>query len=69
MLTQEKQRLDSWISAAEKDAELKKRLPMIIFKFSYIGSYVVFDYRIIKLMMEYAQVLTLKITSYIVESG
>ena len=48
MLTGENKDLDSWISAAEKDAELAKRLPMIIAKFSYIGSYVVFDYRIIK---------------------
>jgi hypothetical protein len=48
MLTGENKDLDSWIVGAEKDAELAKRLPMIIAKFSYIGSYVVFDYRIIK---------------------
>ena len=32
----------------ESDAKLAKRLPMIMCKFSYIGSYVVFDYKIIK---------------------
>ncbi len=48
MLNGENKDLDGWIEAAEKDAELAKRLPMIIAKFSYIGSYVVFDYRIIK---------------------
>ena len=48
MLTGENKDLDGWINGAEKDAELAKRLPMIIAKFSYIGAYVVFDYRIIK---------------------
>jgi hypothetical protein len=48
LLHGENKDLDSWIESAEKDAELAKRLPMIIAKFSYIGSYAVFDYRIIK---------------------
>ena len=48
MLSGENKDLDQWIESAEKDAELAKRLPMIIAKFSYIGAYVVFDYKIIK---------------------
>jgi hypothetical protein len=48
MLTGENKDLDQWIEGAEKDADLAKRLPMIIAKFSYIGTYVVFDYKIVK---------------------
>ena len=48
LLHGENKLLDGWIESAEKDAELAKRLPMIMAKFSYIGSYVVFDYKIVK---------------------
>lgn len=48
LLHGENKLLDGWIESAEKDAVLAKRLPMIMCKFSYIGSYVVFDYKIIK---------------------
>jgi len=48
LLQGENKLLDGWIESSEKDAELAKRLPMIMAKFSYIGSYVVFDYKIIK---------------------
>jgi hypothetical protein len=48
LLQGENKLLDGWIESSEKDADLAKRLPMIMAKFSYIGSYVVFDYKIIK---------------------
>tara|TARA_B100002019_G_scaffold14408_1_gene11486 strand:+ start:3362 stop:3907 length:546 start_codon:yes stop_codon:yes gene_type:complete len=48
LLHGENKLLDGWIESAEKDAQLAKRLPMIMCKFSYIGSYVVFDYKIVK---------------------
>ena len=48
LLQGENKLLDGWLESAIKDAELAKRLPMIMCKFSYIGSYVVFDYKIVK---------------------
>lgn len=48
LLQGENKLLDGWICDVQKDAELAKRLPMIMAKFSYIGSYAIFDYRIVK---------------------
>ena len=48
LLQGENKLLDGWLESAEKDASLAKRLPMIMCKFSYIGSYAVFDYKIVK---------------------
>ena len=48
LLHGENKLLDSWLEDVQKDAELAKRLPLIMAKFSYIGSYAVFDYNIIK---------------------
>lgn len=48
LLQGENKLLDGWLVDVQKDAELAKRLPMIMAKFSYIGSYAIFDYRIVK---------------------
>ena len=48
LLQGENKLLDGWLIDVQKDAELAKRLPMIMAKFSYIGSYAIFDYRIVK---------------------
>jgi hypothetical protein len=48
LLCGENKLLDTWLESCEKDAQLAKRHPLIMAKFSYIGSYVVFDYKIIK---------------------
>lgn len=48
LLQGENKLLDGWICDVQKDADLAKRLPMIMAKFSYIGSYAIFDYRIVK---------------------
>lgn len=48
LLGGENKLLDGWLVDVQKDAERAKRLPMIMAKFSYIGSYAIFDYKIIK---------------------
>ena len=48
LLQGENKLLDGWLLDVQKDADRAKRLPMIMAKFSYVGSYAIFDYKIVK---------------------